>query len=313
MKDLRFRADGTLTVVQFTDVHWTTGEGEDLLTKQLIEYVLEAEKPDFVMFTGDLISGNVIGKDEHGDPIRAICQVVEPVNDRSIPWSAVFGNHDGQGQADNRELLEALKRHQWCLMESGPEQVTGVGNYVLRIKSAHDDQVKALFYCFDSGDRSPLGGWDAIKRDQIAWYADQSASFIEQHGMPLPALAFFHIPLPEYDEVWDHHVSYGYKYEKVCCPNYNTGLFAAMLEMGDVMGTFVGHDHTNDYCGDLLGIRLCYGRSTGGYGKEFVKGARVIKLKEGVRGFDSWIRLADHTAIYSQPEHQPEGRVIMNK
>ncbi len=29
------------------------------------------------------------------------------------------------------------------------------------------------------------------------------------------------------------------------------------------MGTFVGHDHVNDFVGDLYGIRLCYGRATG--------------------------------------------------
>lgn len=58
-----------------------------------------------------------------------------------------------------------------------------------------------------------------------------------------------------------------------------------MVEMGDVMGTFVGHNHHNDFFGDLHGIRLCYSRVSG-YGKgreDFARGARIIMLKEGER------------------------------
>ena len=69
-------------------------------------------------------------------------------------------------------------------------------------------------------------------------------------------------------------------------------MFAAMLESGDVMGTFVGHDHINDYIGVQYGIALAYGRIT-----KTMRGAvdpkpggRVIILKEGERKFDTWIR-----------------------
>lgn len=49
--------------------------------------------------------------------------------------------------------------------------------------------------------------------------------------------------------MWERKTCYGSKFERVCCPEVNTGLFAAMLERGDVMGTFAGHDHINDYWG----------------------------------------------------------------
>ncbi|MER3474625.1 MAG: metallophosphoesterase, partial [Armatimonadota bacterium] len=73
-------------------------------------------------------------------------------------------------------------------------------------------------------------------------------------------LAFFHIPLPEYDEVWRTQVCYGQKHEEVCAPKINTGFFAALHKVGEVIGTFVGHEHSNDFWGNLYGIRLCYGR-----------------------------------------------------
>lgn len=65
-----------------------------------------------------------------------------------------------------------------------------------------------------------------------------------------------------------------------------------MVEHGAVLGTFAGHDHDNDYCGRLHGISLCYGR-VGGYhcyGK-LQRGARIIRLFEGERRFETWVRL----------------------
>lgn len=85
-----------------------------------------------------------------------------------------------------------------------------------------------------------------------------------------------------------------------------------MVEMGDVMGTFVGHDHGNDFWGTMHGIRLCYGRTTRNtyLNKPFLTGARVIKLRAGERSFDTWLHLEDGTVIREQPEHKPEGRIL---
>ena len=107
-------------------------------------------------------------------------------------------------------------------------------------------------------------------------------------------------PLPEYHTVWEQGNARGNKFEKVCCPAVNSGFFTAMVEMGDIMGTFVGHDHINDFEGELYGIRLCYGRSTGynSYGKEGMElGACVIRLHAHEREFETWIRLGDGTVL----------------
>jgi hypothetical protein len=73
-----------------------------------------------------------------------------------------------------------------------------------------------------------------------------------------------------------------------------------MLECGDVMGIFVGHDHENDYIGSYHGIALAYGRFSGGrntYGS-LTRGARVIVLKENKREFDTWIREKGGNVLY---------------
>jgi len=59
------------------------------------------------------------------------------------------------------------------------------------------------------------------------------------------------------------------------------------------MGTFVGHDHTNDYIGVYGGLALAYGRVSKLMRdplKDPLAGGRVIVLTEGLRQFDTWIR-----------------------
>lgn len=307
---LQFGADNRFKIVQFTDIHWHNGEPADHQTQQLIELVLTDQKPDLIMLTGDTLAGGGCA-----DPQASMAQVAGMLERFATPWAAVFGNHDDEGGVSRTKLMEVMCAYEHCVAEAGPTDIFGVGNYVLPICGAGDSAVHFVLYCLDSGSyaATDIGGYDWIKRDQIEWYISHSRGFQQQHGGPIPALAFFHIPLPEYDEVWDHHTCYGYKHEAVCCPRVNTGLFAAMHEMGDVLGTFVGHDHIDDYEGDLYGIRLCYCRGTGfhTYGREgFPRGARIIQVTQGERSFDTWQQLADGTVLQNPPEHAPTGRTL---
>ena len=143
-------------------------------------------------------------------------------------------------------------------------------------------------------------GYDWIKFDQIAWYREQSKTFTENNGgTPLPALAFFHIAIPEYKDALmeDKNRMFGCKAEMVCCPTTNSGFFTSVKECGDVMGMFVGHDHNNDYAVAYKEVLLAYGRYTGGntvYNDLASNGARVIVLREGERKFDTYIRIANN-------------------
>jgi len=310
-KQLRFRQDGTFKIVQFTDVHHTSDGSNSIPTFELMEEVLAKETPDLVVFTGDLIAS-------HGDPSPkdAIQEVTAVAQRAGIPFAVVLGNHDAEGIVPREEMITLFEGSPFSLTESGPDDISGYGNYVLTVQGSGSEQPGAALYFVDSGDYAPshIGGYDWIKRDQIEWYVHQSTALTEQNsGKPLPSLAFFHIPVPEYDEVWNSHTCSGLRYEEVCSPKINSGFFTALVEMGDVMGTFVGHDHVNDYEGKLHGIRLCYGRATGynTYGRDgFPRGARIIQLQEGQRAFDSWLRLADGTVVKEQPQHLPAGRVL---
>ncbi len=316
MRPLAFRPDGTFTIVQATDLHLENMEPADHKTLQLLGEVLDAEKPDLVAFTGDFVSGYAAKQ-----PLETATAVVTVAEQRGLPWAAVFGNHDDESTATRAQLMDHLMTFPHNRSEPGPAGIGGVGNYVLRIGSARGGALAAALYFLDSGGYAPkpVEGYAWIQPGQITWYLDQARALEAEYrkaggtAARIPALGFYHIPIPEYLEAWSTVPCRGVRYEEVCAPKLNSGFFAAMVQAGDVLGTFVGHDHINDYDAGFHGIRLCYGRGGGfnAYGKDgFLHGARVIQLKEGERSFTSWIRLEDGSVIREQPFHAPAGPVL---
>jgi hypothetical protein len=58
------------------------------------------------------------------------------VTDREIPWAAVFGNHDDEHEISKDDQMKMLRALPYSLVEHGPRDVHGVGNYVLKFRSA---------------------------------------------------------------------------------------------------------------------------------------------------------------------------------
>jgi len=287
---LKFNSSGKFKIVQFTDTHlkeYKKSQSDSVL--MIMTKILKKEKPDLVILTGDIATSENVK--------AAWFAITKPMVDAGIPWAVVFGNHDHEHGFTNKQIMDYIETLPFNCSQSGPENISGSGNYVLKIKNIDGKQVKALLYCLDSNayttekDNDELGEYDWIKFDQISWYREESRQFTnENEGNPYPALAFFHIPLPEYKEVVDFKTTIGDKDEGVSSPKINSGMYCAMLESRDIMGVFAGHDHNNNYIGCLNNICLAYGCKTGldSYGR-LEKGARVIVLYEGERKFDTWI------------------------
>jgi len=289
-KTLHFNTQGNFKIVQFTDSHISCKTEGTFSTLDMIKEVLDAEKPDLIMLTGDIVVQNNPG--EKWDLLAAIFA------ERNIPWAVVLGNHDDEYDTKRVAFADIFKNYPGCINKK-VRKVDGVTNFVLQIQNS-ENETGALLYGFDSHAYSRIPsvkGYDWFQPSQLEWYRHQSARYTKKNnGKPLPALAFFHIPLPEYNDVIksEKNIVVGMKKEKVCNGAVNAGMFAEMLKNGDVMGTFVGHDHDNDYIGVLNGIALAYGRfsnSTGCPYGSVAPGARVILLKENKRSFESWIRV----------------------
>ena len=289
---LKFNANHKFKIVQFTDIHWKYGNPASDEAGERMAEVLDAEKPDLVVFTGDVIFAK---------PAReGLDKALEATISRGIPFAVTWGNHDDEQDLSRKELSAHVATKAGNLT-STVEGISGVTNYTFSVKSTDGKRDAAVLYIFDSNSYSPIKkvkGYDWIKRDQVEWYRQTSKAFTAANdGKPLPALAFFHIPLPEFHEAAQNESAYfvGTRKEKACAPEINTGLAAAMLEAGDVMGVFVGHDHVNDYVVDWRGILLGYGRFTGGatvyHDIPEGNGARVIELTEDSRTIKTWIRI----------------------
>jgi hypothetical protein len=188
--------------------------------------------------------------------------------------------------------------------------ISGTDNHYLEVKN-HQGDTKWVLFGLDSGNYNQLpfvGGYDYIKNNQIHWYKHVIGE-IEQKENLFSTLVFMHIPLPEYNDVWDNEVCYGEKREAVCCPSINSGFFTAVLEAGHTKGIFVGHDHINDYIGTLHGVTLGYGRATGynTYGQEgYMRGARIILLDvNNTDSFETYVRLENGSRIMEPKIHHP--------
>ena len=295
-KKLCFRADGKFKIVQFTDDHVVWQDHRSDTAFACIKHIIKIEKPDFIILTGDIIFSN--------PGIDNFKQVINYVASFKIPFAFVFGNHDQQFGATDSMLLNAVKDVPYNLTTT-VAGVSGYSNFDLPVYSSNKQKIEALIYGFDSHSfngkykQTGVSGYDYIFRDQIDWYVRTSRQYTaENGGQALPAVAFFHIPLPEYAyALTDPHVRYyGLQNEAICSSPLNSGLFTAMKEQGDVMGVFCGHDHVNDYAANYNGILLAYGRYSGGntvYNDNKCNGARIIELSEGHRTIHSWIRLSD--------------------
>ena len=285
--DLKFNLDRKFKIAQFTDIHYIHSDPRSEIAIERINEVLDIEKPDLAIFTGDIIFGTPA---EEG-----LRHVLKQASDRQIPFAVIFGNHDDEHGLSRKQLYDIIKTIPYNATYT-VEGLSGVSNYILSVRSSQNDNNAALLYCFDTHSYSKFGGYDFVKFDQIDWYRTQSMKHRDNNsGSPLFSLAFLHIPLPEYSTAATNESSIliGTRKEKSCPPDFNSGLFTSFKEMGDVKAVFAGHDHDNDYAVLWKGILLAYGRYTGGdtVYNNLSNGARIIELSENEEFFTSWIRL----------------------
>lgn len=289
---MTFNAKGEFKIAQFTDMHLGHDMEKDMIVSDMIKGVLDSEKPDMVIFTGDNTTMDEVQ--------QAWDEIAKEMSKRKMPWTAILGNHDDEHAVSRKEIIEIIRQEPYCLMKNIEQGIKGEGNHIIPVYSSNSSKQKpeALLYCFDTNAYSKIKavkGYDWLGLSQVNWYVRESRNYTTQNdGKPLSALAFIHIPLPEYTQAWESLETkrYGERNEKECSPNLNSGMFTNMLECGDVMGMFAGHDHVNDYIATLYDVAMAYGRASGGkntYGDK-TPGSRIIVLKEGKREFDTWLR-----------------------
>ena len=145
---LSFNENGEFKIMQFTDMHYSKGNPKSDTTLILIPKMLDAENPDLVIFSGDIVTGSIEGWSD----------ITKFVIEREIPFAVTLGNHDHENGATREEISH--------LVTSLPYNVNTHNNMGGRVlndvlpiyNSKKDLNVAALIYCFDSGAYSTIDG-----------------------------------------------------------------------------------------------------------------------------------------------------------
>ena len=310
--ELKFNSDGKFKILAIADAQDTDTPQKE--TIDMLTNALDEANPDLVVFLGDNIAGWWKGVDK-AKTEQAITNIIEPVDERGIPFAIVFGNHDHEGLCDdNNKMTEeeakafqlaCYQKYKTCLAVAG-EDMTGYCNYNLTIKSSTSDKDIFNLWLMDSNPYAEEGGYGYVQPDQTEWYIRKSNELKEQNGgTPLPSLLFQHIPVPEVYELADEldkkekgavkgqtaltnkkyyktndKVTQGDFEEGPCSAGVAHNQFETWKQQGDIIGAFFGHDHPNDYLGTIDGIQLCAVPATGYYSYGWNHGARTITLDE---------------------------------
>lgn len=246
---INIKSDNGLKVMQLTDVHigggWMSIQ-KDSMAINAVAAMIKAEKPDFVVVTGD-ISYPVpfqAGTFNNKSGAKVFAELMETLG---VYWTLAYGNHDTEAYSFySREQLTAFYQngdYPHCLLEAGPEDVDGVGNQILNVVNS-DGVITRSMVVLDS--HSYIDGdyfgikwyYDNMHDNQIAWYKDSLIQLSAQNQQTISALSsdkaaqykdfpqmipssvFFHIPMEEYKLAWNEYVENGYQDTENLTYNY---------------------------------------------------------------------------------------------
>ena len=249
----RIRKDGKFKIMQLADLHLSTGFGKcrdelpvghnggkcdaDPRTLEFVERLITEEKPDFIAMTGDQVNG-----DTAPDGQSALYKIAYLCKQHKVPWAAIFGNHDDEGDLDRVSTMALMQDLPYSMSEAGPEEVAGVGNYVVEVLGRGQTSHVALsIYMLDTHSYSPderqFRGYDWVKPNQISWFHSTAQSLKKKHKEYTHIhmdLAFIHIPLPEYRNPNQFPYIGNYS-EPPTAPGFNSGFKDALVEEGVLM------------------------------------------------------------------------------
>lgn len=291
--NLKFRSDGKFKIIVFADTQDTDNPNQTMI--KFINYALDTEKPDLVVFTGD----NVV-VDSQSRFLVGATKLIQPLIQRDIPYAYTFGNHDAERVAKPymHSVYKSLGR---CLTYNADDSIFGYGNCNIPIYSSNGSEIAFNLWMIDSNMYPASGsGYDYVHTDQINWFKNTDAALEASVGHKVNSLVFQHIVVPEVYNCLTTSTLGTKKYngkryklslnssahgtlgEFPCPPDTNNGEFAALKDRGDVIGIVTGHDHKNSFIGTYQGIDFIQfpGMTFHSYGDDNVRGYGVIELDE---------------------------------
>jgi hypothetical protein len=276
---LSFNKEGKLTILQVTDIHWRDGGADDMKSLSLLRKLVDSEKPEVVIFTGDLVYGKKCPRPKEG-----LDRIIGVPIERKIPWSFTPGNHDGDGPLTKAEYVAYLRSKPLCLMNGARVCPDGVSHLipVYRGGSAVPQAGLFLFDTLGTVWKSNRHITAVISRAQVEWYEKESG---------LSAVAFMHKPTAEFFDNDTYRTISGSLRVVLPYDKTESDLIRAFIRKKTMRGAFCGHLHINNLLIDAGGVTLGFTRTAGygAYGLPWVpRGARVVQLNGYGAGMETW-------------------------
>lgn len=263
---LKVKNPADIRILQVTDLHLYGSPRRELgktglTSDEILAKLIENTKPDLLMITGDVWPENPNGR---GYQLMMTC--IDRFEKLGIPWAYTWGNHDQLSDYQAGHDAFAAAKH--CLYRGDKTD----GDYVIDLVDDKDVLLSQLI-CLNSHG-------EGLSAANQSWMKTIQPEILPASGKAPLRLAFFHIPVKQYDDVWASGAASGIMAEKPCIEKEDGSALPVIKALG-VSACFVGHDHVNDYSGVYDGVELVYGRATGtgGYGAPVVrKGGKLISI-----------------------------------
>lgn len=173
--------------------------------------LVQAEDPDFIAFTGDMVSGRLqkLGylptgyswNKSQGWYEAMWHRWTKVIYETKKPYCYTLGNHDSEADLDRQEIVKLDMTNPYSYTQLFPDNMAGASTFVIPVYSSkHPEKVVMNLWFFDSGDYNCLGvnGYGCVEPKMIDWYKRMSRQLEIEQGGKKPAVAFMHIPPVEY-------------------------------------------------------------------------------------------------------------------
>lgn len=156
-------------ILNLTDLQLSEGMSQKRInrTYELVRQLVQETNPSIVTFTGD----NTWLKNSKKAVKRFVKEIDNICIEFDVPWAPILGNHDAESDVDGNWIFDEYLQAQNIIfnykenanrnkdLAKGPMNISGVGNYVINVKSAIDDEI---FHSMIMMDTHSLGSYSTI-------------------------------------------------------------------------------------------------------------------------------------------------------
>lgn len=264
-------------ILMFTDTQLWANLGKNKECYEQMDALVEKTQPDLITLPGDVLSAM--------SSRFSINNFIKHMESYGVPWAPVYGNHDNEIPSNSLNWqTEKYVAADHCLMQKGPSNLYGCGNYVINIVE-NGNPVYSIFM-LDNGRYTEYTDEETNETytkeiymgyEQIAWYEWNVKGIAEATGKTVPSMTFSHFAQPEFREAVEKYgvkdendiytipEEYGFGYCQYLpgAAPVNSGFVEKCKELGSTKYIFCGHDHENNASISYDGITYTYGLKTG--------------------------------------------------